>query len=584
MQPLIINLKQSNFNKGTVILNDKYYIIANENTNQTEKIIINLLPNQKLIYKLVENIIFKPNNYLNKKFIDRNIPLENQFISNGGFYNDMAYRIGFFAALSLTGNNYVLDLNEYSIKQSYEHYIRQRFYSNIELGNSPFLPKTGPHNFINLYEPCTNVVIQNGTIGRSSHHGIHGNDNNNIFLYKLKFKNFEVAAISLNGSIKTTIKDINILNNNQKIPVLGIWSSALFLYPYIKFLNDYFPSFSLNLKSNTYKAKKLYKEYLFIIENVFEELNYKKYTHNYLFNNKRRLIDGPCYGILLNKHNVAVNGFPTIHDNTNHNHLLENITITNIKGFNNEIPALMKNIDNHDSDNIYLNKNIQNDVVGSVFQTQNFYINNNNDIVPLTINFNGEYIGNIVSNIQLLIAKAIHNNIKFQFLQTSINSINQETIYWAEKNIKLKETNLYYIFQGDSMHHVIKGVIALKLDCMNNSKLENIKIKNIYNNTDKNNILYNDLIGINENDIKPQHLNNYLKYKEHLIPSHNSATYPTNQSSFVRGISLSNSINNTMQNITIKFLSSVMNNIIHIDYHKEISESNNNNEKNIIIK
>lgn len=45
----------------------------------------------------------------------------------------------------------------------------------------------------------------NGTINRSSHHGIHGNSMSEIFLYELKIKNFEVAGISLNGASQSII-------------------------------------------------------------------------------------------------------------------------------------------------------------------------------------------------------------------------------------------------------------------------------------------------------------------------------------------------------------------------------------------
>lgn len=45
----------------------------------------------------------------------------------------------------------------------------------------------------------------NGILGRSSHHGIHGNSMAEIFLYDLKIKDFEVGGISLNGASQSII-------------------------------------------------------------------------------------------------------------------------------------------------------------------------------------------------------------------------------------------------------------------------------------------------------------------------------------------------------------------------------------------
>ena len=248
-----ILLENKHFTNGTVILNNNYYIITNPKTYKTERIEINLKPNEKLVYKFTENIMFNPNVNKNKMFIDQGIPEPEQFKSNGGYYDDMAYGIGFFAALVVTGEDYIIDLNNCILEQSYQHSIRQRFFSIIELANSPFLSKVGPHNFIYNINCAKYITIKNGHLGLSSHHGIHGNNNVNITFENLTFKDFEVAAISLNGSVFTTMKDINVSNNNHNVSVLGIWSSALFLYPYIKHLynTQKYLSLIINNKSCT---------------------------------------------------------------------------------------------------------------------------------------------------------------------------------------------------------------------------------------------------------------------------------------------------------------------------------------------
>lgn len=569
----IINLENKHFINGTVILNDKFYIATNLKTNETEKFIINLKPNEKLIYKLSENIFFNPNINKQKLFLDQGIPLKEQFVSSGGYYDDMAYGIGFFTALSLTGEDYTLDLNNKTLQQSYQHYLRQRFFSLIELANSPFVPKTGPHNFTNKIMSAKYVTIKNGLLGLSSHHGIHGNNNVNITIENIHFRDFEVAAISLNGSSFIKMNNLNISQNNCNVPVLGIWSTGLFLYPYIKHLSEKqkFLTLKVNNKINT--TKDIFREFIYVFEKTFKELLRYKYTKNPLFNNVKKLVEGPVYGILLNKFNVAINDFPLTNDETNHNHKLTNIVIRNLKGINNETPALINNFSGEELDksNIYLTRNIQNDVVGSILQTQNYYLNNKGEQIPLTINNNGIYTGNIISNTQIIIAKAIHEKISFGYLPININTIQQETVNWVENNLRLKDTNLYYIFQGDSMHHVIKGIIALRLDTIRNTELQNITIENIKNLTNTEITLYNDLIGVNENDIKDEFLKVYLNYKNKLKPSHNKAVYAENQKSFVRGISMANTTNNILNNINIRFLYSVFKKkIIYIDFHDRI--------------
>ena len=69
-----------------------------------------------------------------------------------------------------------LFLNGHTIEQSAEHALMQRFFSVIELANSPFIPGVGPAQFVSggglAYMSATNVnIFGPGVIGRSSHHG-----------------------------------------------------------------------------------------------------------------------------------------------------------------------------------------------------------------------------------------------------------------------------------------------------------------------------------------------------------------------------------------------------------------------------
>ena len=43
-----------------------------------------------------------------------------------------AYRLGFFAAVTLEADNVVLDMNGHWIRQSRRHHLRQRFFACVE--------------------------------------------------------------------------------------------------------------------------------------------------------------------------------------------------------------------------------------------------------------------------------------------------------------------------------------------------------------------------------------------------------------------------------------------------------------------
>ena len=78
----------------------------------------------------------------------------------------------------------------------------QRFFALIELANTPFIPKTGPANFGDTISPANNVIIKNGTLSLSSHHSIHGNNNDKIYIHDIIFKDFEVAdEIFMSGNM-----------------------------------------------------------------------------------------------------------------------------------------------------------------------------------------------------------------------------------------------------------------------------------------------------------------------------------------------------------------------------------------------
>jgi len=133
---------------------------------------------------------------------------------------------GWFTALSIECDNVIIDLNTKTLECSQDFVNTQTFkvFSMIELANSPF-----PH-FVFAYTGETelkyahNVIIKNGTLGRSSHHGIHGNNNSNIQMYDMTIKDWEVASIGLNALQSGVIKNCTVSGIEHDVPFTGLFA------------------------------------------------------------------------------------------------------------------------------------------------------------------------------------------------------------------------------------------------------------------------------------------------------------------------------------------------------------------------
>jgi hypothetical protein len=152
-------------------------------------------------------------------------------------YTPVKYGIGFFAAIAISGDQITIDLNGYTLEQAHGFALLQRFFAIIELGDAPFIIDQGPHDFGEI-DVTTEVTIQGGTLGRSSHQGIHGNGPKHVHIHDIIFRDFEVAAISINGGQHIVIENVEVKRMRQDIPTLGIWSAGRFILPYLEYLID----------------------------------------------------------------------------------------------------------------------------------------------------------------------------------------------------------------------------------------------------------------------------------------------------------------------------------------------------------
>lgn len=155
-------------------------------------------------------------------------------------YPPAAYFLGFFAAMTVEADDVTIDLNGFEIRQAKEFYLVQRFYNHIELNNRLFVPNEGVSSLnyqatdkaagrpVGPLITPTNVVIKNGSLGQSSHAGIHGNSVNGLTVANIHVHGFEVAGIQCNGCKNVSISDCEVGPGALNVPVLATFSNSRF--------------------------------------------------------------------------------------------------------------------------------------------------------------------------------------------------------------------------------------------------------------------------------------------------------------------------------------------------------------------
>lgn len=445
-------------------------------------------------YVLSEDIAFNPNSaqMLNKDAYSASSVQPRQYQVQGGNYSKDAFGLGFFSAIAVVADDVTIDLNGHRLEQSKEHALLQRFFAVIELADQPFIPGQGPHNFGNTIRPASRIVIKNGTIGLSSHHGIHGNGNRFVHIEGVRFEDFEIAAVALNGVQNLTVKNCSAKNRDD-IPVLGTFSAARFLQPYLQHLVENNSKTTLQIgEGRKREAKEIVDRLKQAVIAVHRDLIIEKkaridseqHPEEYaLFHNPHGVIDGNCYGFLINSYGQAVEGFPVKEivkaEDTAQEILFENVVVESLKGRINEVIAL-----NHAG-------SAMTDPIGAVLQTMNTHPDTGEaTTVEQVDDYRIVYKGNLLADAQILIAKAHHaGEFEGSGLDLSRMTISKEVIDWAETGRQPKKIDVdtfspnrrNLLCNADSMFHVNKGVIGFKIDAAENVRFDHVVAKNITN-------------------------------------------------------------------------------------------------------
>ncbi len=432
---------------------------------------------------LKENIVFNPDNGdgSNDQF-DQNKSLRKED------YQTKAYRIGFFAAITLEADNIIIDMNGKNIRQSARHHIFQRIHAHIELGDQPFIPKEGPLDFGDTIDAPTNVHIFNGSFGLSSHHNIHGNNTSNVLIENITFENFEVASIAINGTKNVFLCDLNVKGNFKEVPIVGIFSNAVILQRIVEMLLPKVQN-QQALNDLTTKYNRLTDAINHVVEGVLENgvIDDEKYPDTKMFKNEHRMVDGNSYGILINRKGMAVLGLQDKYelDKFSHNIYLENVNIDNIHGVVKETVGLSN--PNEVVGSGYSSGFVQNGPVGEVFQiTESFDIKANDNV----FSYDSTYKGNVMSDMHLALVR--WSNEVFPdadpalveyYNQGRLGTLNIDPslVPLAYPGTSAPQKTMRFIGNGDSMFHTQKGIFGLRIDGVDGLKLKNVNVCNIKN-------------------------------------------------------------------------------------------------------
>ena len=452
-------------------------------------------------YILSEDIIFNPNRY------DGYRPRPDQ---SELYPKSQGYILGFFAAITIETTNVVLDLNGFSIKLHDDFNLRQRFCALIELASTPFIPKQGPANFGSAIKSANNVVIKNGLLGQVSHHGIHGNNCKNILIENVEFKNFEVAAISINGGEYITVNNCRVLHINRHINVLSTYSHAKFGLPKIKEIIK-------NSKEPLYLETHYDKIPLTIIQSNIENAINKFEKHvdmnfpvcDSIFHNSSGLYDGNAYGIVFNSVGVVIGPFKPMRDENvvgNKHIKIMNTSIENIVTDGSEIASL------HELNNKNNEGYGKSAFVGAAGDVFNFLD---------AVDENGYYKGTIVSDLQMAIC--VHGNEKQRGTANIPDKLCKEWINEKQNImdfISLDEEEdyekLYSVNRDkDSMAHAMKGNIGLFISQGDEVIIDNVYIYNIRNkSTKQSRTISTEAFGIAIVGSKNVHLSDNIRIKK----------------------------------------------------------------------
>lgn len=404
-------------------------------------------------YILKENIAFSPNP-LNDY---RPIPSDSR-------YSSKAYSLGFFAAIVIEVDGVEIDLNGKTLKQSDEMTWMQRFYANIETASAPFIPSQGPGDFGKNISSPKYIYIHNGTLGRSSHHAIHGNGNEYVYIENVKMVDYEFVGAALNGGKYVVYHNCVIDHNFKDLKVLASWSAAIFLKQFADTINNKLETMKVSASNmrliKDFQAKRI--KLTNSITKTKKELFDGSDISNPLYRNPSKLPDGNVFGIVNHPLGVAIHDFTSKSDMSGKevsSHLyIENCTIKDLEANVDEVIGLV-NKDNK----------VQKGPAGDLMKIEE------------CMDINHRYKGNEISDMIIVLSKLKR---AYPSLGYGTLHVDKDVEMWSDGKARfsdLQKKGYKFLTGQDSMGHTNKGAIAIRIDGTDYVRLTHNTISNVIN-------------------------------------------------------------------------------------------------------
>lgn len=397
------------------------------------------------LYILKENIVFDP------------APERNHW-PDFSVYPKSKYQLGFFAAITVESPNVVIEGNNHKISQSPGHYLNQRFFACIELADQPFLPKQGPASLGENISATSSCRIQNLCLGRSSHHGIHGNNNKNLVISNVTVSDFEVAGIALNGCSNVYLENVLVTSSLTDLPVMATYSHARFMDP---FWDKVDLEKSVVLNGVNIKGKEIHDTLKENVRQAYQEYVTTKEVTNEIFANDTAIPDGNQYGILFNLSGVAVHGLLDSREsktNGNNNIFLENVSVSGLACKFHEVLGLR-------TDKLSGYSKIQTGVTGAVFRW-------------FPEDGTQKYKRNFLADAFIFLASQGFGNLSKNTLDWAAGKEDLDVRYTDENN------DSGFVLNIDSMAHTAKGSIGVFINGAKNLHTYKLSVYRISNSGD----------------------------------------------------------------------------------------------------
>ena len=420
------------------------------------------------VFRLTEDVVFSPNAAHDFMPTDR---VE---------YPSPPYQLGFFAAITIEADEIVVDLNGKSLSQGVEHALQQRFFALIETASAPFITGQGPSDFGAL-TASHYIAVKNGFLGRTSHHGIHGNNNTHVLLESLQIADFEVAGVHLNGCSHAVMCNLHVGPSRTDVPVNATYSQARFIRPHVQAIVARDPSLKLVFGSGEELTG---TQVLGALEAALEAGRANvvagrpvdnEAPNAKLFANPSGLLDGSTYGVVVNSgpsataRGVAVSGFLTTQPEASvacTDVYLDNISVEHIESSTAEIIGVSS------GDVGSYGEAFQRGPVGDTLR-----------IVDLTDD-EGKYSPDVLSHAQLFVSKFASTPA-----EKGTSSIDAALQAWMLSGTPIRGAAdiatvitgdpLYYIGGGDSMSHVAKGNVGIFLQGVTRGNFANVVVTGV---------------------------------------------------------------------------------------------------------